>query len=107
MSYEVNVLSVRKTMVTGSEIFWMKKLDEWLPLNLNIVVIRGNNKTVLVNTGLSKNMFSIINKLWVEVWVEEIFKSKNARLNVSEEEHIENVLVILLELSIIFISLFL
>jgi len=69
----------------------MKKFDEWLPLNFNIVVIRGNNKIVLVNTGLSKNMFPIINKLWVE----EIFKSKDARLNVSEEEHIENALATL------------
>ncbi len=91
MSYEVNVLSVGKTMVPGSEIFWMKKFDEWLPLNFNIVVIRGNNKIVLVNTGLSKSMFPIINKLWVE----EIFKSKDARLNVSEEEHIENALATL------------
>ena len=38
-----------------------------------------------------------------QLWVEEIFKSKDARLNISEEEYIENALATLLELSIIFI----
>jgi glyoxylase-like metal-dependent hydrolase (beta-lactamase superfamily II) len=91
MGFGVNVLSVGKTMVPGPEIFWMKEFGKWLPLNFNVVVIRGNNKTVLINTGISKTMIPVLNKMWVE----EMFKSKDARLNVSEEEYIENALATL------------
>lgn len=49
--YEVQVLKMGQSDVPGPEVYWMSHWDQWLTLYFWMVVIRGQGKTVVVNTG--------------------------------------------------------
>ena len=50
--YQVWVERVaRLGQVPGPEVFWMDHFGDWLDLSIHCVIIRGEGRTVLVNTG--------------------------------------------------------
>jgi len=51
MTYQIQLLKMGECEVAGPEVFWMSHWDEWVKLYFWMVVIRGNGKTVIINTG--------------------------------------------------------
>ena len=63
MSYEVRVLKMGQCDVRGPEVFWMDRWDDWETLYFWMVVIRGNGKTAIINTGPPADL-SALNARW-------------------------------------------
>jgi len=63
VKHEIQVLSVGQVDVPGPEVFWMSEWDQWLPLSINVAVIRGPSVVALINTGAPEDL-SAINELW-------------------------------------------
>lgn len=72
--------------VPGPEIFWMSRFGEWLPLKVHILLIRGEGRTILVNTGPPGDYFDRMN----QVWREEL--GEKAHMTVAPHQGIEEVL---------------
>lgn len=51
MSFEVHVLKMGQCEVAGPEVYWMSHWNDWVELYFWMVVIRGNGKTAIINTG--------------------------------------------------------
>lgn len=51
MGYEVQVLNMGRCEVAGPEVFWMSHWNEWIELYFWMVVIRGEGRTMIINTG--------------------------------------------------------
>ncbi len=87
MDYQVDVLKVGRFPETaGAEIYWMSNFgdDQWEPLNVYAMLIRGGGQTILVNTGPPVDKLDWLNSIWGE-------GSKGRhQLVVTEEDHIEN-----------------
>jgi hypothetical protein len=49
--YGLQVLKVGQMDVPGPQVFWMSEWDRWLTLHFNVLLVRGNGVTMLVNTG--------------------------------------------------------
>ncbi|NIO20525.1 MAG: MBL fold metallo-hydrolase, partial [Candidatus Aenigmarchaeota archaeon] len=52
MSYKIDILKCGRTQSPGPELFWMSDWDQTYPLNVYIYVVRGEDRTILVDTGL-------------------------------------------------------
>lgn len=63
MTFTVRSFRVGETEVPGPEVFWMSEWGRWLPLWLQVVVIRGPGLIALVNTGPPADLRPI-NDLW-------------------------------------------
>lgn len=63
-NYQIQVLKSGAAMIPGPELFWMGGWDEWFPLTFNVVLIRGNGVTALINTG-SPDDIGPLNDLFV------------------------------------------
>jgi glyoxylase-like metal-dependent hydrolase (beta-lactamase superfamily II) len=50
-AYDVQLIKVGEADVRGPEAFWMARWDEWVTLFFYVVAIRGDGRTILVNTG--------------------------------------------------------
>lgn len=72
--------------VPGPEVFWMGRFDEWLPLSIHCLIVRGEGKTILVNTGPPLDYLDHMN----EVWREEL--GPRSQMRVDPEMRIEAVL---------------
>lgn len=51
MTYQVDVLKVGQSVVPGPEVYWMDKWDTFEQLYFYVVLIRGGNRNILINTG--------------------------------------------------------
>jgi len=51
MSFEVQVLKMGQCEVAGPEVYWMSHWNDWIQLNFWMVVVRGHDKTAIINTG--------------------------------------------------------
>ena len=49
--------------VAGPEVYWMNHWNEWVQLYFWMVVIRGNGKTIIINTGPPEDLTEL-NKRW-------------------------------------------
>ena len=56
MEYGVRSISVGTFEEPGPAVFWMQRFDEWISLRLQLMLIRGAGRTVLVNTGLPDDL---------------------------------------------------
>jgi len=56
MSYEIRVFKMGEHYVPGPEVFWMSHWDRWETLYFWMVLIRGEGKNILINTGLPKDL---------------------------------------------------
>ncbi|MEO2046060.1 MAG: hypothetical protein ABGX16_05745 [Pirellulales bacterium] len=63
--YQVQVLKVGEADVRGPEVYWMSAWDDWETLYFYMLVLHGNGKTIVVNTGPPRELADM-NKLWVE-----------------------------------------
>jgi glyoxylase-like metal-dependent hydrolase (beta-lactamase superfamily II) len=63
MEYEVQVLKMGECQVPGPEVYWMSNWDSWETLNFWMVVIRGGNKNIIINTGPPKDL-TALNAAW-------------------------------------------
>jgi glyoxylase-like metal-dependent hydrolase (beta-lactamase superfamily II) len=61
--YSVQLIKVGESQVRGPEAFWMAHWDEWMRLVFYVVLIRGQGRTVLLNTGPPTDL-SDINRVW-------------------------------------------
>lgn len=52
--------------VPGPEVFWMSHFDQWLPLHIYLLIVRGEGKTVLVNCGPPLDYLETMNAVWRE-----------------------------------------
>ena len=63
MSYQIQLLKMGQCEVAGPEVFWMSHWNEWVQLYFWMVVIRGNGKTAIVNTGPPADLAEL-NERW-------------------------------------------
>lgn len=63
MSYEVHVLKMGQCDVPGPEVYWMSHWDTWETLYFYMVVIRGDGKTAIINTGPPADL-TTLNEVW-------------------------------------------
>ena len=63
--YGVTTLAVGESEIPGPELFWMSRFDQWLPLTFQVVLIRGEGVTALVNTGPAADL-APMNARWAE-----------------------------------------
>ena len=63
MSYQVDVLKMGECEVRGPEVYWMDRWDEWEALYLYMVLVRGQDKVILINTGPPRDL-APLNARW-------------------------------------------
>jgi glyoxylase-like metal-dependent hydrolase (beta-lactamase superfamily II) len=61
--YELQVLKMGQCEVPGPEVYWMSNWNTWETLNFWMVVIRGQGKTILINTGPPPDL-QPMNEVW-------------------------------------------
>ncbi len=78
--------AARLGQVPGPEVFWMDRFGEWLDLDIHLLVIRGQGRTVLVNTGPPLGYLDHMNAIWRE----EL--GDRAQIRVAPEQRIDAIL---------------
>jgi len=63
MTYEIQLLKMGQCEVMGPEVYWMSHWNDWVQLYFWMVVIRGNGKTAIINTGPPADLTEL-NKRW-------------------------------------------
>jgi glyoxylase-like metal-dependent hydrolase (beta-lactamase superfamily II) len=67
MAYRVDVLKMGQCDVRGPEVYWMDRWDEWEQLDFLMVVIRGEGKVAVVNTGPPPDL-AALNARWTDAF---------------------------------------
>lgn len=63
MSFEVQVLKMGECEVAGPEVYWMSHWHDWVRLCFWMVVMRGEGKTIIINTGPPDDLTEL-NERW-------------------------------------------
>jgi glyoxylase-like metal-dependent hydrolase (beta-lactamase superfamily II) len=63
MNYEIQLLKMGQCEVAGPEVYWMSHWNDWVQLYFWMVVIRGNGKIAIINTGPPADLTEL-NKRW-------------------------------------------
>src|SRR5580700_8637657 len=63
MEYVIDVLKMAEAEVPGPEVYWMSHWDQWETLFFQMVLIRGEGCTAIVNTGPPADLTEI-NSAW-------------------------------------------
>jgi glyoxylase-like metal-dependent hydrolase (beta-lactamase superfamily II) len=69
MKYTMQVLKMGECQVRGPEVYWMDHWDDWEKLYFLMVVVRGNGKTLLINTGPPRDLAGL-NARWTATFGE-------------------------------------
>ena len=85
MTYTVDVLKMAEAEVPGPEVFWMSHWDKWETLFFQMVLIRGEGRTAIINTGPPADLTEI-NQAW------RGFAGTRCQLKRTEEERPLNAL---------------
>lgn len=56
MAWSVRSLSVGTFEEPGPAVFWMRRWEEWISLRLQLILVRGEGRTILVNTALPDDL---------------------------------------------------
>ncbi len=64
MPYQVDVLKMGQCQVRGPEVYWMDHWDDWEVLYFYLVLVRGQGKVVIINTGPPRDL-SALNARWM------------------------------------------
>jgi len=72
--------------VPGPEVFWMKHFNQWFPMKIHVVLIQGNGKNILVNSGPPEDYLDRMN----DVWREEL--GENAHISILHSEVLKEAL---------------
>lgn len=65
MSYTIQVLKMGQCEVPGPEVYWMSDWDRWETLYFWMVLIRGQGKNTIINTGPPEDL-TALNAVWAE-----------------------------------------
>lgn len=65
MQYEIQVLKMGQCEVPGPEVYWMSGWNSWDLLYFWMVLIRGDGKNIIINTGPPRDL-APINAVWSE-----------------------------------------
>jgi glyoxylase-like metal-dependent hydrolase (beta-lactamase superfamily II) len=65
MKYEIQVLKMGQCLVPGPEVYWMSHWDTWETLHFWMVVIRGGDRNIIINTGPPLDI-APMNAVWKE-----------------------------------------
>ena len=63
MSYKIQLLKMGQCDVMGPEVYWMSHWNVWVQLDFWMVVIQGNGKTAIINTGPPEDL-TALNERW-------------------------------------------
>jgi len=63
MPYQVDVLKMGQCQVRGPEVYWMAHWDDWEELSFYMVLIRGEGKVAVINTGPPRDL-GALNTRW-------------------------------------------
>lgn len=63
MKYTVEAIKVGQSLVPGPEVYWMSHWKTMEQLYFYVILIRGDNKVVLINTGAPKDL-TVLNERW-------------------------------------------
>jgi hypothetical protein len=85
MDYSVDVLKMAETEVPGPECFWMSHWDQWETLFIQMVLIRGEGRTAIINTGPPADL-APLNDAWKK------FAGPRCQVKRTEEERPLNAL---------------
>ena len=67
VTHQVQVVSIGRTEIPGPELYWMSDWDRWYDLSFNVVVVRGGDSVVLVNTGAPDDL-TALNERWTSIF---------------------------------------
>ena len=79
MPYTVQVLKMGQCQVRGPEVYWMDRWDEWEELYFYMVLVRGEGKVMVINTGPPQDL-TALNARWTSA-----FGQRGALLRREEE----------------------
>ena len=65
MPYSIQLARVGVQQAPGAELYWMKDFDVWQPLWFTIAVVRGEGRTILINTGFEEQVDHLVTR-WRE-----------------------------------------
>lgn len=85
MQYEIQLLKMGQCEVPGPEVYWMSRWNSWETLYFWMVLIRGNDKNILLNTGPPRDL-APMNAVWSEAI------DPRSQFERKEEERPENAL---------------
>ncbi len=69
MAYHLQVLKMGQCQVRGPEVYWMDHWDDWEELYFYMILIKGEGKTVVINTGPPQDL-SALNARWTSAFGE-------------------------------------
>jgi glyoxylase-like metal-dependent hydrolase (beta-lactamase superfamily II) len=69
MNYRVQVLKMGECQVRGPEVYWMDGWDAWEELFFYMVLVRGEGRTAVINTGPPRDL-SALNARWTAAFGE-------------------------------------
>jgi glyoxylase-like metal-dependent hydrolase (beta-lactamase superfamily II) len=88
MNYQVQAIKLGEFgAVPGPELYWMGNFDTWDKLFVIGVVIQGDGKTILINSGPPLDLLPTMNQNW-----RKFFGRSDVDLTVKEDERIERAL---------------
>ena len=79
MAYQVQVLKMGQCDVRGPEVYWMDRWDDWEQIAFLMVVVRGEGKVAVINTGPPPDL-SALNARWTAA-----FGPRGALVRLEEE----------------------
>lgn len=63
MAYSIQVVQLARQELLGACIYYMERFDRWEPFIFHLVVIRGEGKTLVINSGLIRDL-SVLEPFW-------------------------------------------
>src|SRR5712692_28407 len=63
MAYSIQVVQLAHQEVLGACIYYMERFDRWEPFIFHTVVVRGGGKTIVINSGLIRDL-SALDPFW-------------------------------------------
>lgn len=55
-AWTVDLIAVADAEIPGPQLYWMRSFNEWFPITFQVVVLRNNEYTVLINAGLPEDI---------------------------------------------------
>lgn len=80
MPYSVQVLKMGQCQVRGPEVYWMDRWEDWEELYFYMVLVRGEGKVAIINTGPPRDL-TALNARWTSA-----FGARGALVRREDEE---------------------
>ena len=80
MPFSVQALKMGQCQVRGPEVYWMDRWDDWEELYFYVVLVRGDSKVAIINTGPPRDL-TALNARWTST-----FGARGALVRREDEE---------------------